>query len=175
MPEHVIIDGNNLLHSMYEHAPIPQIGRETMVRLIRDWASQGSRTVTLVFDGPMPKGGLAKQMQPEGIRVLFSAPETADDSIVRMVRAAPDPAQLLVFSSDTAIRYEAGLRRCKRSNSASFVATLFPPAADQHEKQLEQPEKPDGVSPQEASEWLDVFGNPDDEDPPFDGDDAMRF
>ncbi|MCH9034081.1 MAG: NYN domain-containing protein [Planctomycetes bacterium] len=175
MPEHVIIDGNNLLHSMYEHAPIPHIGRESMVRLIRDWASRVPHTVTLVFDGPMPIGGLAKQMQPVGIRVLFSAPETADDIIVRMVRAAPDPGQLHVVSSDTAIRYEARLRRCKHSDSATFIATLFPPTADHSETQAEQPEKPDVVSPQEANEWLDVFGDHDDEDPPFDGDDAMQF
>ncbi len=175
MPEHVIIDGNNLLHSMYEHAPIPHIGRESMVRLIRDWAGQVPHTVTLVFDGPMPKGGLAKQMQPAGIKVLFSAPETADDIIVQMVRAAPDPAQLHVVSSDTAIRYEAGLRRCKHSDSATFITTLFPPTAEDSETQTEQPEKPDVVSPQEASEWFDVFGNQDDKDPPFDGDDAMRY
>ncbi len=175
MPEHVIIDGNNLLHCMHEHAPIPHIGRESMVKLIRDWASQVPYTVTLVFDGPMPEGGLAKQMQPAGIRVLFSAPETADDIIVRIVQAAPDPAQLHVVSSDTAIRYEAGLRRCKHSNSLTFIATLFPSTADQRETQVEQPEKPDVVSPQEASEWLDVFGSRDDEDPPFDGNNAMHF
>ena len=175
MPEHVMIDGNNLLHSMYEHAPIPHIGRESMVRLIRDWASKVPHAVTLVFDGPMPKGGLAKQMRPAGIRVLFSAPETADDIIVRMVRAAPDPAQVHVVSSDTAIRYEARLRRCKHSDSVTFIATLFPSATDQRGTQVEEPEKPDVVSAQEASEWLDVFGDRDDEDPPFDGADAMQF
>ena len=175
MPEHVIIDGNNVLHGMHEHAPIPHIGRESMVKLIRDWARQLPHTVTLVFDGPMPKGGLAKQMQPAGIDVRFSAPETADDIIVQMVRAAPDPGQIRVVSSDTAVRHEAGLRRCKHSDSATFIATLFPPAAEHSETQTEQPEKPDVVSAEEASEWLDVFGNQVAEDPPFDGGDAMRF
>ncbi len=175
MPRYVIIDGNNLLHSMHEHAPVPHIGRESMVKLIRDWASRVSHAVTLVFDGPMPKGGLAKQMQPAGITVLFSAPETADDIIVQMVRAAPDPGQLHIVSSDTAIRHEAGLRRCKHTDSATFIATLFPPKAEHSELQTEKPEKPDVVSAEEASEWLDVFGSHDNEDPPFDGSDTMRF
>ena len=175
MPEHVIIDGNNLLYSMHEHAPIPHIGRESMVKLIRDWASQVPHTVTLVFDGPTPRGGMAKQMQPAGIRVLFSAPETADDIIVRMVREAPHPGQLHVVSSDTAIRYEARLRRCKHSDTVNFIATLFPSPANQHDTPTERPEKPDIVSPEEAREWLDVFGNRDNEDSPGDGDDTMQF
>ena len=32
--QHVIIDGNNLLHAMHEHAPIPHVGRETLVKII---------------------------------------------------------------------------------------------------------------------------------------------
>lgn len=178
MAEHVIIDGNNLLHAMHEHAPIPHIGRESMVRLIRDWARRSHHRVTLVFDGPMPKGGMAKQMQPAGIAVRFSAPETADDIIVQMVRAAPDPALLHIVSSDTAIRHEAGLRRCKHSDSATYIGTLFPPPAPHKKTQTAPPEKPDVVSPEEAREWLDVFDpeNPGDpEDPPFDGGHAMRF
>ena len=38
VPEHVIIDGNNLLFAMYEHAPVPNIGRETLVRTVERWA-----------------------------------------------------------------------------------------------------------------------------------------
>ena len=38
MPRQVVIDGNNLLYAMREHAPIPNVGRETMVRIIERWA-----------------------------------------------------------------------------------------------------------------------------------------
>ena len=163
-----------LCHRQVYGLMVRMVGVQDAVDVTQQVFLQLFATVTLVFDGPMPEGGLAKQMQPAGIRVLFSAPETADDIIVRIVQAALDPAQLHVVSSDTAIRYEAGLRRCKHSDSATFITTLFPPAADQPETQAEQPEKPDVVPPQDASEWLDVFGNHEDEEPPFDGYDAMR-
>ena len=178
MPEHVIIDGNNLLYAMHAHAPVPHMGRETLVRVIDRWARLGTCEITLVFDGPTPRGGLSTQMMSSRIAVRFSAPETADDIIVQMVRAAPDPALLHIVSSDNAIRHEARLRRCKHSDSASFIKTLFPPTRPHHETPTAPPEKPDAVSPEEAREWLDVFGSedPDDpEDPPFNGGQAMRF
>ena len=175
MTEHVIIDGNNLLYAMHEHAPIPHIGRESMVKLIHNWARRLPIEVTLVFDGPTPRGGLAKQMQPDGMTVRFSAPETADDIIVRMVQAAADPSRIHVVSSDTAIGYEARLRRCKHSTSVAFIASLFGPTEERRGSKTEPAEKPDVVSPEEADEWLDRFGNEKDEDKPFDGSDAMEF
>jgi len=42
MAAHILIDGNNLLHAMHQRAPIPQVGRETMVRVIERWARSSS-------------------------------------------------------------------------------------------------------------------------------------
>src|SRR3990170_305027 len=108
----VLIDGNNLLHTMREHAPIAAVGRETMVRLIGRWSRRTGTAVTLVFDGPAPKGALKKQLSPEGLSVRFSAPATADDLIVAAIHDAEDPTNLRVVTSDTAIRHAAVYRRC---------------------------------------------------------------
>ncbi len=171
MDEHVIIDGNNLLHAMREHAPIAPVGRETMVRLIERWSRGSGSSVTLVFDGPVPRGGLSKQLSPDGMTVRFSAPATADDLIVAAIGDEKDPTRLRVVTSDTAIRHAAGYRRCRCTDAVSFIGELFP---DQSTNDAPRPlthEKPANVAPEDAEWWKSTFGGNDDE--PFDGFDAM--
>ncbi len=174
MAEHVIIDGNNLLHAMHAHAPIPYVARETMVKIIERWARKGDDEVSLVFDGPTPRGGLAQQMTSSRIMVQFSAPVTADDIIAKMIKRAPDPGRLRIVSSDTALRHEARHRRCGYTDAVTFIQhELFPPEGEAPRKITQTDEKPDEVSRQDTEEWLDIFGLGDDDDEPFDGHDAM--
>lgn len=171
MGEHVIIDGNNLLHAMREHAPIAAVGRETMVRLIERWSRGSGSAVTVVFDGPAPRGGLSKQLSPDGLTVRFSAPATADDVIVAAIGDEKDPTRLRVITSDTAIRHAAGYRKCRCTDSASFIEELFPDQSPREAPRPLSPEKPTDVAPQDAEWWKNTFGGGDDE--PFDGFDAM--
>lgn len=173
MPTHVIIDGNNLLYAMRAHAPLPAVGRETLVRVVERWARQGDDSVTLVFDGPIPREGLARQMTSKRITVRFSAPLTGDDVIVAMVHQAKDPGAVRVVSGDTAIRREARYRRCAHTDVVKFVAELFPSPQAPSKAPPTRGEKPDHVSPEETREWLELFGV-DDEAEPFDGHDAMK-
>jgi len=172
MSERVIIDGNNLLHAMREHAPIAAVGRETMVRLIERWSKASGSRVTLVFDGPAPRGGLCKQLSPDGVMVRFSAPATADDIIVAAIEAEKEPTRLRVVTSDTAIRHVAGYRKCSCTATVSFIGELFPDSSTREAPQPIVPEKPADVASQEDAEWWKkTFGGTDDE--PFDGFDAM--
>lgn len=178
MPEHVIIDGNNLLHAMHAHAPLPNIGRETLVKIVERWARTGDDQVTLVFDGPVPRRGLASQMSSTRMAVRFSAPQTADDVIVAEIHRAARPGNIRVVSSDKAIRREARYRRCRDTDAVVFVAELFPPhkkqSADTIQAETEQ-EKPETQSPKQAKTWMELFGYDDDDDiEPFDGFDAMN-
>ena len=50
MDTQVVIDGNNLLHAMHAHAPLPAIGRETLVRIIERWAERVGGEVVVVED-----------------------------------------------------------------------------------------------------------------------------
>ena len=173
MAEHVIIDGNNLLHAMHAHAPLPTVGRETLFKIIDRWARRGDDRVTLVFDGPVPHGGLAKQLASSRIDVRFSAPQTADDVIVGMVHRATDPGTIRVVTSDRAIQHEASYRRCRHVDAAAFVAELFPRQGSPKSAPTAPREKPPDVTPEEKREWLDAFGYDDTDDEPFDGFDAM--
>ena len=172
MVEHVIIDGNNLLHAMHEHAPLPSVGRETLVKVIERWARRAEVEVTLVFDGAPPRAGLTKQMTSACVAVRFSAPATADDVIVDIIQHARNPSRLRVISGDTAIRHEARRRRCRHSSAVEFVQELFPRPDGSRSSTAPSSEKPPTVSPENAKEWHELFGSDDDE--PFDGFDAMK-
>jgi len=178
MTPHVIIDGNNLLHAMHAHAPLPAVGRETLVRVVERWARRGTDDVTIVFDGGAPRGGLAMQMASSRLKVRFSAPATADDIIVALIARATDPSALRVVTGDKAVRLEAGYRRCQRTDAAAFVAELF------HEPiscapgpgnptRTGEGEKPGPMNQDETKRWLAEFGLDESDDEPFDGADAM--
>lgn len=172
MPQHVIIDGNNLLFAMYDHAPLPNVGRETLVRIIERWAQIGTRQVTLVFDGPEPRGAMSQQMQSPQLDVRFSAPHTADDIIVAMVHETKDPGRIRVVSGDKAIRAEAVSHRCVHVTSVDFVAELFPPKSQAPPHPSSRPEKPEPGGSTE--QWLEAFGYDGSDPNSFDGLDAMR-
>ena len=165
MSRHVIIDGNNLLHAMHKHAPVPNVGRETLVRIIERWARQDDDKVTLVFDGSTPRGGLADQMRSSRITVRFSERQTADDIIVALVRRTSRPDAVQVITSDTAIRHEARLRKCRHTDAVAFVRELYAPKDRSGGPVPRASEKPGTVSPEEAQEWMDLFGVEDEEDP----------
>lgn len=182
MAGHIIIDGNNLLYAVHEHAVQRQIGRERLVRLVEAWARRVENRVTLVFDGPVPKGGLAGQLSSKRIDVRFSASHTADDVIVAMIEQSTDPGKLRVVTGDKAIAKVAAYRRCHCTPPIDFAAELEPPRADRKPQRGDSRnpaeesgphEKPDDHGTNDGTEWLDAFGYDDTDDEPFDGHDAM--
>lgn len=162
MSNTVIIDGNNLLHAMHQHAPIPQLGRETLVRLLDRWARRGNDEVTLVFDGARPPGGLGRQFSSNRIDVRFSAPETADDVIIRLVERVRYADLVRVVTSDTAIRHATVYRRCKCTDTRTFILEICGPSGGRDHRADElasTTEKPTNVSREEMQEWLDLFND----------------
>jgi len=164
MSGHVVIDGNNLLHAMHAHAPVANVGRETMIKIIERWAKRHGDDVTLVFDGPKPKGGLLKQMSSRRIDVQFAAPQSADDVIIAMVKRAAHPDIVCVVTDDTAIRYEAKQRRCRHTDNVSFVRELFadPDRSAGPSPTASTEEKPRSQTRADVEHWLDLFNDADD-------------
>lgn len=178
MRGHVIIDGNNLLHAMHAHAPLPNVGRETLVRVIERWARGRGCAVSIVFDGPPPRGGMRAQLASKLVGVQFSAPVTADDVIVEMVNAARDPGRVCVVTSDKAIVHAARGRRCQCCGTKPFIDAMFRPDGSQRApagpRDGDADRKPDGSCERGARAWLEAFGFEDD-DEPFDGYEAMTY
>lgn len=169
MPGHTLIDGNNLLHAMHAHAPVPNVGRETLVRIVERWAYRGEERITLVFDGAGPHGELARQMASKRIKVVFSAPQTADDVIVEKLRHAKFPLSMSVVTDDQAIGHEARRRRSGHVGCRSFIDALFSPERDDPNEAVpgsgvvdEAVEKPESVSEGEIDHWVELFEEEDD-------------
>lgn len=176
MPRRCIIDGNNLLHAVRDHAPVPAGGREAMVRRIHQWSVRDGYATTVVFDGAPPTRGLKRQTAPDGLEVRFSAPRTADDLIVELIHAASHPDQILVVTDDKAILYEARLRRCASIANVTFIEKLFPSSPNSPAVASIPPsDKPTDISPEELAYWRREFGIPDAKDEPFEGMEGMRF
>ena len=149
-----VIDGNNLLHAMHAHAPLPRVGRESLLRIVEQWARLNQDVVTIVFDGFKPGGGLGRQFSSKSVHVVFSERRTADDVIVELLHGATDPGRLTIVSADGAIVREARHARCAEETPMEFIRRLFPPLLRESTKTSDPLEKPQTMQPEEVDEFL---------------------
>ena len=105
MKRTVIVDGNNVMGSRPDgwwRDRAEAAGR--LVVEIAPMARNHGGAWTIVFDGPGPPD---MAPPPECLAVVHSGHDRrdgADDRIVEMVGALPDPATALVYTSDSALR-----------------------------------------------------------------------
>ena len=94
MPE--IVDGNNLIGRLGGGT------REGLVTELCEVARRKRRKITVVFDGP-PEPGRAKVQAFGDVQVVYAAPRSADEEIVRRIREARDPRGVTVVTDDRAL------------------------------------------------------------------------
>lgn len=150
----LVIDGNNLLFAMHANAPMPNVGRETLLRIIERFAIGLGETITVVFDGGRPSAGLGAQFRSPHVDVQFSAPLTADDVIVEIIHRSTDPGQLRIVTADGAIVHEARSRRCAVITPIDFIHELFKQPETKSTSNAEQHEKPVKPDLSEIEEML---------------------
>ena len=156
-----------LLGALAKHPPCARSRRETGAPADRRRTANVRRAeaVTVVFDGPAPYGPLAKQIQADGVRILYAAPEKADEVIVRLIAADTAPRRLTVVSTDRAIRKAARRRRCVSRLSEEFLDDLLR-VADRpagFTSPAEPRQKYQGLSADQTRQWLTEFGYPPEE------------
>ncbi|MFQ5490213.1 MAG: NYN domain-containing protein [Phycisphaerae bacterium] len=149
-----LIDGNNLLHAVHALGAGPAVGRQGLCTLVTAWALRTGASVTLYFDGPMPRGGLAAQLQPKGIEVRFSGKATADSLIEQEVAAAALPAEITVVTSDRAIQHEVRYRKAKTTASDHFAEQLYHREERTTRTERQTVEKPDEPDPDDVETWM---------------------
>lgn len=103
----ILVDGYSVLHSWARFRTRNSRSqslaqrREALVGILRHFADQSGRKVTVVFDGYAAKHKPAVVEPSHGVEVLFSDKgKTADDVIERMVANAGHRAGILVVTSD---------------------------------------------------------------------------
>ena len=95
----VIIDGNNLLHSL----PSQEQNRDGVRRRALDTVRHGGMSLTVVFDGPPPVGS----PDPEHLgrlTIRYSGASSADDLILRLLPRSGRASEWVVVTDDRALR-----------------------------------------------------------------------
>jgi predicted RNA-binding protein with PIN domain len=156
------------MFAMHEHAPVPHVGRETMIRHLDGWARTHGDEVHVVFDGSKPPTDLARQLCTSRVEVTFSEGETADDVIIRRVRRARFPADMTIVSSDRVIQYDARYRKCDVLDCPTFIRKMFPTNRADGKRHRDDTDprpsaKPDSPKGAEVDEWIEIFGVDDDD------------
>jgi hypothetical protein len=157
---HYLIDGHNLIARVPGLSLADPDDEVKLLQLLKRWAAADTRRkVTVIFDKGLP-GGEAKHLSGGGVRAIF-APDnrSADSVIIRRIEGIEDPAQHTVVSSDGAILRAAQRRRVPTQRSEAFAAAMvnertFPGAA----RPAADPRDNPSISPNEVSEWLELFG-----------------
>jgi predicted RNA-binding protein with PIN domain len=91
-----IVDGNNLIGRLGGGT------REGLVSELCEVARRKGKRLTVVFDGP-PEAGRAKVQSFGDVQVVYAAPRSADEEIVRRIREARDPRGVTVVTDDRAL------------------------------------------------------------------------
>lgn len=105
----ILVDGYSVLHAWPKLRRLAgrslEHQREALVRVLRQFADQTGRQVTVVFDGYAAKRKPEATAPTPGIEVIFSEKgKTADDVIERTVGQAELPSSILVVTSDNVER-----------------------------------------------------------------------
>lgn len=91
-----LVDGNNLMGRLGGGS------REGLVSELCDVARRKRKKLTVVFDGP-PQAGRPKVQSFGDVTIVYAAPRSADDEIVRRIREARDPRGVTVVTDDRAL------------------------------------------------------------------------
>lgn len=166
----VLIDGNNLQHAAFDEQPERPVGRVKLCQILGVWARRFGERVSVVFDGPVPDGGLLQQFGDSHVTVTFSGSGVSADSVIGALIAADSaPRRLIVVSTDREVARAAKRREATSTRSDEFWQLVLSDLQKPQRSADEPPEKRRGLAGDQADEWLRAMGfdvNPaDDEDP----------
>jgi len=146
----VIIDGNNLLHSL----PSQEQNRHSVRRRALDSVRDGGMSLTLVFDGPPPVGS----PDPEHLgrlTIRYSGSSSADDLILRLLPGSGGASQWVVITDDRALRDRV-------RDQGAQVRTLGEWQSRRPRKQRRVSREPK-LSSREVADWETFFASRDDD------------
>jgi predicted RNA-binding protein with PIN domain len=159
-----VIDGYNVLHAWGLLRGSVRPGQLERARLnLLDRLRQAEGEITVVFDARRAPADADLEEDYHGIHVFYARDESADDRIEEILRHAPRPDDVTLVSSDRRLLEAARRRGCRRLRCLEYLEQLQqrPPAATEPVPNL--PSKPESVSPEEERQWLDAFGDAEDD------------
>ncbi|MFP4393619.1 MAG: NYN domain-containing protein, partial [Anaerolineales bacterium] len=147
-----LIDGHNVIAMLPDIDLADPHDEVKLLMRLRLWAWREDRQAVVVFDGGIP-GGPSRELSRGGLEVVFAARGyTNADSIIReRLQRLPDPGNWTVVSSDHEVLNAAARVDARAMTSQEFAEALNAPPAEQRS------EKPQKISADDVSYWLDVF------------------
>jgi hypothetical protein len=146
----VIIDGNNLLHSL----PSREQNRDSVRRRALDTVRHRGMSLTVVFDGPPPVGSPDPEHLGQ-LTIRYSGTSSGDDLILRLLPKSGRASEWVVITDDRALRDRV-------RQMGAEVRTL-------KEWQSRRPRKPHRVSREpklssrELADWETFFSSREDD------------
>jgi len=147
----VMIDGNNLLHSL----PSTRRSREDVRRAVLETVRHETLELTVVFDGPAPAGSPPIEILGR-VTIRYSGAATADDVILRLLSKGRRASDWTVVTDDR----ELGSRV---REAGSHVRSL----AEWRRRQPRSPRRPahePKMSSREVADWEKFFATTKDDD-----------
>ena len=145
----VIIDGNNLLHSL----PNEEQNRDSVRRQALDVVRDGGMSLNVVFDGPAPEGSPDTEHLGR-LTIRYSGTTSADNLILGLLRSG-NASDWVVVTDDRALRDRVRER-------GGRVRTLddWRSRKPRKRRHLSRETK---LSPREVSDWETFFASRDDD------------
>jgi predicted RNA-binding protein with PIN domain len=161
----IIVDGYNLIYAdgelkRYAEKDMNR-SRAELIERLKLYLRNKSVRMTVVFDG---KGGMTdvEMVLPAKLQVMYSPfGQTADELIVKSLRAAANPREYIVITSDA-----ADIGRAARSLGAGVISSQdFLQRIERNHSKTDdnKPEKP-APNEDDTDYWLKLFGDGADEE-----------
>jgi len=155
----VLIDGNNLLFAARDADPERPPSRSTLCLRLAEWARRTGEKITVVFDGPAPGGGLARQIGSGPVAVCYSGPgRSADELLAHILESDSAARRLLVVSSDREVGRAARRRRARTVRSDAFWRLLLRQLSRRAPAAREPEAKRRGLDSGQVERWLREMG-----------------
>ena len=112
----IVIDGNNLLHSL----PPDQRSRAAVRQRVLDQSRHEKISVTVIFDGPPPDGSPATEHLGQ-VTILYSGHASADDAIISRLPSGGAARSWSVVTNDRALAARVRERGASIRNLAQWT------------------------------------------------------
>lgn len=139
----VIVDGNNLLHSL----PRPHRSRADVRKRTLELVRHEALKVVVVFDGPPPDGRPSTEHLGR-VTVRYSAAAAADDVIIDMVPEGRAASQWVVVTDDRGLQARARSKGAEVRTLAQWRGRRSDHRRSRHESRL---------SSHEIAQWEEYF------------------
>jgi predicted RNA-binding protein with PIN domain len=154
----LIIDGHNLLHSIYKmEEDSESINDVGLSRIIGRYLKLTGQKGEIIFDGTGPRD---KDIfdSIDGVEILFAGIGTDTDTVIEgKIKVNTAPKRLTIVSSDRRLQRAARARKATSIKSEDFWISVQKQLNKKRPKK-EPTGKRQGLSESETNQWLEIFG-----------------